>query len=556
MGRNRHTEPVRGLRALAALVILTAAACSSPQSTSPAPVSHNLSSPPPLLTTAIAQAAHLGRAGTGTQVDLTLGLKARSPDHLAKLIASGQTITPEQYAAEFGPDPVKVQAALGALTSGGLHAEWRSGSGLIAAGGPAPAVAALFGVDIEDYRLGNGTTFYASLDTPTIPRAIATVVSGVTGLDNYRHVRTYAVRPGGLTPTDVLAFYNLKPLRESGLDGSGITIVLPEIDDLPNLTDLDKFATMFSLPPYGPLLTLKRDPSWGTPMKPQGETVLDLEIIHQVAPAAKMVVYFSAPDFGHSDRAFDQMISDHLGSVISESLGACEPDTPSGHRAAYASIQDRSVAQGMSHFIASGDSGAYTCGQSEPPAASFPSTLPNVTTVGGTTVFESVQGIYFKEAAWGGPVAEIGSGGGASQFYPIPDYQKVVAQAAGHGLRQVPDVAADSDPNTGFHIIFSGQEGEAGGTSAAAPLWAATVALIDQDLKRKGLRETGYANPAIYWMGVNASRLPAPAFHDVTFGNNLAYDATPGWDFATGWGSMDGAALDAAWILYIKGGGA
>jgi kumamolisin len=519
-------------------------------------VSQNLSSPTPLLTTAIAQAAHLGRARAATQVDLSLGLKARSPDQLAKLLASGQTVTPEQYAAEFGPDPVKVQAALGALTSGGLHAEWRSGSALIAAGGPAPAVAALFGVDIEDYRLANGTTFYASLDTPRFPPQIAAVVSGVTGLDNYRHLRTYAVRPGGLTPTDVLAFYNLKPLRDSGLDGSGITIVLPEIDDLPNLTDLDKFATMFSLPPYGPLLTLKRDPSWGTPMKPQGETVLDLEIIHQVAPAAKMVVYFSAPDFGHADRAFDQMISDHLGSVISESLGACESDTPSGHRAAYASIQDRSVAQGMSHFIASGDSGAYTCGESAPPAASFPSTLPNVTAVGGTTVFESVQGIYFKEAAWGGPVAEIGSGGGASQFYPVPDYQKVVAQAAGHGLRQVPDVAADSDPATGFHIIFSGQEGEAGGTSAAAPLWAATVALTDQDLKRKGLRETGYANPAIYWMGVNASRLPAPAFHDVTFGNNLAYDATPGWDFATGWGSMDGAALDAAWILYIKGGGA
>jgi kumamolisin len=547
---------MKGLPALAALAILAAAACSSPQSTTPAPVSQNLSSPTPLLKTAIAEAAHLGRAGTATQVDLSFGLKARSPDQLAKLIASGQTVTPEQYAAEFGPDPVKVQAALGALISGGLNAEWRTGSALIAARGPAPAVAALFGVDIESYRLGNGTTFYASLDAPTIPPAIAAVVSGVTGLDNYRRVRTYAVRPGGLTPTDVLAFYNLKPLRDSGLDGSGITIVLPEIDDLPNLTDLDKFATMFSLPPYGPLLTLKRDPSWGTPMKPQGETVLDLEIIHQVAPAARMVVYFSAPDFAHSDRAFDQMISEHLGSVISESLGACEPDTPSGHRAAYASIQDRSVAQGMSHFIASGDSGAYTCGQSAPPAASFPSTLPNVTAVGGTTVFESVQGIYFKEAAWGGPVAEIGSGGGASQFYPVPDYQKVVAQAAGHGLRQVPDVAADSDPNTGFHIIFSGQEGQAGGTSAAAPLWAATVALIDQDLKRKGLRETGFANPAIYWMGVNASRLPAPAFHDVTFGNNLAYDAAPGWDFATGWGSMDGAALDAAWILYIKGGGA
>jgi kumamolisin len=509
-----------------------------------------------LLASAIAQAAHLGQAGTATQVDLSLGLKTRSPDRLAELIASGQTVTPEQYAAEFGPDPVKVQTALVALTSAGLNVNWGPGSTLIAAGGPAPAVAALFGVDIEDYRLADGTTFYASLDTPSIPPKVAAVVSSVTGLDNYRHVRTYAVPPGGLTPTDVLAFYNLKPLRDAGLDGSGMTIVLPEIDDLPNLTDLDKFATTFSLPPYEPVLTIKRDTSWGTPMKPQGETVLDLEIIHQVAPAAKLVIYLSAPDFAHADRAFDQMVSNHMGSIISESLGACEPDTPPGHRASYASIQDRSVAQGMSHFIASGDSGAYTCGQAAPPAASFPSTLANVTAVGGTTVFESVQGIYFKEAAWGGPVAEIGSGGGASQYYSIPDYQKVVGQAAGHGFRQVPDVSADADPATGFHIIFGGREGQAGGTSAAAPLWAATVALIDQDLKRKGLRETGYANPAIYWMGANSSRLPAPPFHDVTTGNNLAYDATPGWDFATGWGSMDGAALDAAWILYIKGGGA
>lgn len=547
---------MRGLGRLAALVILAAAACSPPPSAQRPPAGQNLSSPAPLLTTAIAHAARLGPAGHATRVDLSLGLKARLPDRLAKLIASGETVTPEQYSAEFGPDPVKVQAALAALTSGGLEATWRPGSEVIAAGGPAPAVAALFGVDIEDYRLANGTTFYASLDTPRIPLQIAAVVSGVVGLDNYRHVSTYAVRPGGLTPTDVLAFYNLKPLRDAGLDGSGMTIVLPEIDDLPNLTDLDKFATMFSLPAYEPVLTIKRDPSWGTPMKPQGETVLDLEIIHQVAPAAKLVIYLSAPDFAHADRAFDSMISDHLGTIISESLGACETETPSGHRATYADIQNRSVAQGMSHFIASGDSGAYTCGQTAPPAASFPSTLPNVTAVGGTTVFESVQGTYFKEAAWGGPVAEIGSGGGASQFYSVPDYQKIVAQAAGHGFRQVPDVASNADPATGFHIIFGGQEGEAGGTSAAAPLWAATVALIDQDLKRKGLRETGSANPAIYWMGANASRLPAPPFHDVTVGNNLAFDAAPGWDFATGWGSMDGAALDAAWILYIKGGGA
>src|SRR5260370_29159627 len=171
---------MRGLGALAALVILAAAACSSPQSTQPATVSQNLSAPTPLLKTAIAQAAPRGRAGAATHVDLSLGLKARSPERLAKLVASGQTVTPEQYAAEFGPDPVMVQGALGALMSSGLHAEWRAGSVLIAAGGPAPAVGALFGGAIEAHRLSNGATVYASLDTPTIPPAIPARLSRAT----------------------------------------------------------------------------------------------------------------------------------------------------------------------------------------------------------------------------------------------------------------------------------------------------------------------------------------------------------------------------------------
>ena len=427
---------------------------------------------------------------------------------------------------------------------------------MIAADGPAPLAGMLLGVAIENYRLADGTTFYASLDKPRIPPQLAKIINNVAGLDSYRQTRTYAVRPGGLTPTDVLAFYNLKALRDRGLDGAGQTIVLPEIDDLPNLKDLNLFAAKYNLPPFDPLTTVKRDATWGTPQKPQGETVLDLEIIHEVAPNAKIVVYLSAPDFSHGDRAFDQMVTDHLGSIISESLGACELDAPTGYRDIYAAIADRAVAQGMSHFVATGDSGAYQCGQSTVAAGSFPSTLPTVTAVGGTSVFESVQGIYFKETAWSSPIDQSGTGGGASQFYQLPAYQKSVANAAGRGKRQVPDVAADGDPNTGFHIIFGGKAGQAGGTSAATPLWAATMALVNQDLKKNGLREAGFANPALYWMGQNASKLPAPPFHDVTRGNNLAYDAGPGWDFATGWGSMDAAALDQAWILYIKGGGA
>src|SRR5947207_15588942 len=218
---------------------------------------------------------------------------------------------------------------------------------------------------------------------------------------------------------------------DAGLDGSSQTILLPEIDDLRNLNDLEKVAAKYGLPPFASVLTVKRDPSWGTPEKAQGETALDLEIVHEVAPKAKLVVYLSAPDFGHGDRAFDQMVTDHLGSIISESLGSSEPDTPSGARNVYSAIEDRAVAVGISHFVASGDNGAYTCGVDQDPAGSFPSTLPTVTAGGVTSVFESEQGVYFKEYAWSSPLDQSGGGGGASQFYAIPTYQKNESKPAG-----------------------------------------------------------------------------------------------------------------------------
>ena len=513
------------------VVAVLLAACQEAAAT-PARISPtSIAKPPPTLATAIAWSVDLGPSTEATSVSLDFGPIAAQPN------------------------PARLAIALAAIDAAGLHAAWRAPSSLITADGPAPAAAALLGVRIESYRVPDGSIFYAAAGRPHLPPSVAAVARDVSGLDSYRRARSYAVRPGGLTPTDVLAFYNLKALRDAGLDGSGQTILLPEIDDLPNINDLEGFASKFGLPPFAPLLTVKRSPDWGTPEQPQGEAVLDLEVAHAVAPNARLVVYLAAGDFGHSDRAFDQMVTEHLGSIISESLGSCEPDTPSGARNIYASIQDRAVAQGMSHFVASGDTGAFTCGLDQDPAASFPSTLPTVTAVGGTTVFESEQGAYFKEYAWGSPLDQSGGGGGASMYYVVPDYQAREGLSAGRGERQVPDVAADADPSTGFHIVFNGKEGQVGGTSAATPLWAATVALINEDLKRKGMREVGFANRALYWMGENSDRLNPKPFHDVTAGNNLGFVATQGWDFATGWGSMDATALDAAWILYIKGGG-
>jgi subtilase family serine protease len=552
---------VRALGGVLAAILIGCACSSTAGGGTPARVSESPAQANPLappLAQAIRTSAHLGPASSDTEVFLNLSLRTRQSGGLAALVASGKTVTPAEYEAQFGPDPALVQPALRYLDTAALQATWQPGSALIEADGPAPAVAAMLRVDIEGYRLADGMTFYASQDTPVLASPLAAVVTGVTGLDDYRRTRSYAVRPGGLKPIDVLAFYNLAPLHARGLDGSGQTIMFPEIETLPksSIDDLNKFASEFGLPPFDPLLTIKHASNWGTPAKPEGEAVLDLEIAHEVAPNAKLVVYSAGPQFVFLDRAFDQMVTDNLGSIISESLGICESESSSSHRNTYSGVEDRAVAQGMSHFVASGDNGAYTCGEDQDLAGSFPATLPTVTAVGGTSVFESTTGTYFKEAVWGSPIDETGTGGGPSRIYPIPDWQKAVEDANGHGFRQVPDVAADADPITGFHIVFGGEDTQAGGTSAATPLWAATIALVDQDLKKKGLRQVGFANPALYWMGANENRLPSPPFHDVTVGNNLAYNATPGWDFATGWGSMDGEAIDAAWVTYIKGGGA
>src|SRR5260370_34382673 len=132
---------MRFLGALTALVILVAAAC-SPQpgtQTTHARVS-NISPPTPLLATAISQATHIGKAGSATHIDLSLSLKVRQPDQLAKLIASGQTVTPDQYAARFGPDPADVKAPVQALASAGLHAARKPRGPLTALPRPPPLV--------------------------------------------------------------------------------------------------------------------------------------------------------------------------------------------------------------------------------------------------------------------------------------------------------------------------------------------------------------------------------------------------------------------------------
>src|ERR1700682_2929777 len=172
------------MRCRAALAILLASLACAPSQASPSTNSAGnfrpAPPPPPTLAAAIRHAVDLGPADASPIVALSFGLNVRDPQRLAQLIASGRTVSPEAYAAQFGPDPVAVQAVVASLQGEGFRASWRPGSSLIAADGPAPLAAALLHIAIDSFRLPDGTTFYAALAEPQIPAQLARLASNVS----------------------------------------------------------------------------------------------------------------------------------------------------------------------------------------------------------------------------------------------------------------------------------------------------------------------------------------------------------------------------------------
>jgi subtilase family serine protease len=546
--------------ALCALVgVWLSVSCAAPTTAGTARHLKGQSSPPATLAEAIDAARLLGPTDPAGEIQVTLSLRGRDPQGLSQLIASGQTVSAAGYENRFGADPQLVQAALSRLEKSGLQAAWQPGSQMATVAGRVGRVGSFFGVQLRDYELADGTRFHAADRQPEVPAALKSVVSGIAGLDDFTRYRTHAIRPGGLTPIDVRAVYGIDALTSQGLDGTGETIVLPEIDDLPNRADLDAYARKYGLPPFD--VTVKRDPAnWGKPDnagKPGGEVTLDLEVAHAIAPRAKLVPYIGSSQADQTAVAFDALVRENPGAIISDSIGACEAGLSPELLKQGAASNDQAVAEGMSHFVAAGDRGAFDCGQNKPPTVDFPSALPSVTSVGGTTLFQTPQGTYQKEAAWGNAISQAGTGGGLSRYFKRPGYQKGpgVDNQYSNGNRQVPDVAAAADQNTGYHIVLGGQDHQVGGTSAAAPLWAAVTALINQDLKKKGLKPVGFASPALYWMAQNPGQLSGSPFHQVTEGNNLAYPAAPGWNYCTGLGSPQADTLERAYEVYQRQGG-
>jgi kumamolisin len=191
------------------------------------------------------------------------------------------------------------------------------------------------------------------------------------------------------------------------------------------------------------------------------------------------------------------------------------------------------------------------------PGVDWPSGSPSVISVGGTFLTMRADGTYVDEAGWEEPLGGSGGGGGLSSWVTRPDWQvgAGVQNSSSNGNRQVPDVAGPADPSSGFVVTYTDPDqglvsGQVGGTSAAAPFWAASMLLTQQLAKSEGVASLGPLGPVLYQ--ISAEQPAGAVFHDIIRGGNLLYSAGPGWDYSTGLGTPRVAPLARAIVDLLK----
>jgi subtilase family serine protease len=423
---------------------------------------------------------------------------------------------------------------------------------------------ALFLLTACGFINGNGNTGDATKASAKTSRPTHTATSSISKLTAEDVCPANLKNDVGcLTPHALREAYGVQPLIDKGFTGKGQTVVDIVSFGSPTLQqDMNVFDQQFGLPPVNmqvisPLTDPEYDPN-GDKAGWAVETTLDVQIIHSLAPDAKIVVLTSPvaetegtiglPQF----RALEQYAIDHkLGNIVSHSWGASEltlQDEGGQHELELWNtlLQQGTTQDGITYFSASGDNGAtdFTdlAGKklSHVATTSFSADSPWVTTVGGTNLRRN--GAAFAERAW------TGSGGGFSRFYKEPSYQQnlpTTTQQQLNNRRGVPDVSAAADPNTALAVYSQGAWQPVGGTSASTPIWAGMMAIADQ----MAGRPLGFINPALYKLASNPSTY-AQDFRDVTVGNNTnviagvqGYAAGTGWDAVTGLGTPNAEKL-------------
>jgi subtilase family serine protease len=364
-------------------------------------------------------------------------------------------------------------------------------------------------------------------------------------------------QPPCYSPEAYQVAYGVTPLLGHGTNGSGETVVMPEPAETSSgggatdiRQDLAAFDKTFALPTAS-LHVVNTIAKSAAPYLAGDEEVTDTETVHAIAPGASLDVVLVPAGTIASPAGIAAAITTVIregvalhAAVVSISVSVGEHFLTRAEAAAMNAALEQAREQDVTVVASSGDYGAVSSHPAGPPVqVSVPASDPLVLGVGGTSLDATPGGTYLGEMAWNADTEA--SGGGYSSIFPRPAYQDGLGRPG--ATRGVPDVAANADSSTAMALEYGdGQFRPAPGTSASAPLWAGVVALADQQAGHP----IGFINPAIY----DIARSPAyhRAFHDVVTGDNsviwptgifVGYNAGPGWDPVTGWGSPDAQYL-------------
>ena len=515
----------------------------------------------------------LGSLPSTQRLNMSIVLPLRNQNQLTNLLSRiydpsspdyHRFLTVAEFTDRFAPAEQDFQAVVDFVEANGMKVTNRPANRLvISISGTVEQIQSAFHVAMKVYQHPTESrTFFSADREPSV--ALRVPIAHIVGLNNFSIPQSMATKgpserglvsdsvqgsgPGGTyLPSDMRAAY----YAGTGLTGAGQTVALLQFDGydiadvVSNLngaatatTNGGSYVLSYTAAENGvtytiPVNNVLCDGATGQPVSgDDSEEALDIAQVVGMAPGLNQIrVYIGNLDAD----LLNAIASDSSARQVSISW-TWAPDDPTVDDPFF----EEFAAQGQSVFVASGDYGAY----SPSFAAYFPAEDDWVTSVGGTHLStNSAGGSWNSETAW------TRSGGGISpDEIPMPGWQTGIATSsnqASSSFRNVPDVAMEADFDN-YACTMGKCSGGWGGTSFAAPRWAGFMALLNQQAMANGVSAMGFFNIALY--GAAEGTEYSGSFHDVSSGNNgyssgFSFNAEPGYDLVTGWGSPNGQNL-------------
>jgi len=476
------------------------------------------------------------------------GLDAKTED---VVMGRSAPLTSNDFLIQFAPSKASVDAVVAHLkNSGFVNVQVAPNRLLVTADGTAGAARQAFNVSIQHFNV-KGREAHAAINDPVVPAALGDIVLAVNGLQTVHQAHPFKVSADkvsassgtevGHSPAAWPTIYAAGSIPNAANTTIGIVTAGPLTQTLKDLASFVKSAG-FASP------TTSTVSVGSGSVSSSGATEWDIDSQDSLGSAGgvvKSMIFYNAPSLSDANLTaeYNAAVSANVAKIINVSLGECETSAKSaGTESAEDQIFETATAQGQVFAVASGDSGAYECGGSKV-VQSYPAVSPYVIAVGGTTVYTTSAGAWSSETVWSCTSSRAcsssgGTGGGASTTETAPSWQVSSGVLGTSKARGVPDIAFDGNPSSGTLAYVDGAVQQWGGTSLATPIFVGFWARI-QSAHSNSLV---YPATALYKFGAaNESTI----FHDITSGSNGGYSAKAGWDYTTGFGSLNVGAFAA-----------